>query len=83
MARHILNWAVMRVLERIGEPAKAAVPLLIDALRDRLYFHLIPRALGAIGPAAKAAVPLLIEWLDAPLPNLSKEGVAHTRFQPD
>jgi HEAT repeat protein len=73
------QWAVMRVLERIGEPAKAAVPLLIDALRDRLYSHLIPRALGAIGPAAKAAVPLLIEWLDAPLPNLSKEGVAHTR----
>ncbi len=48
---------------RIGPTAKAAVPALIEALKDpewdvRSY---AAQALGRIGPEAKAAVPALIE----------------------
>ena len=61
--------SICSVLERIGEPAKAAVPLLIDLLSDKYYFMPMQRnaaeALGAIGPEASDAVPALIKMLDA------------------
>ena len=66
------QWAVVEVLQVIGEPAKAAVPLLIDLLSDNSssYLHFtklgLVRALGAMGPAAEAAVPALTEVLDGP-----------------
>ena len=69
------QWAVIEVLQVIGEPAKAAVPLLIDLLSDNSpsYLHFsklgVVRALGAMGPAAEAAVPALTEVLDDPRPH--------------
>ena len=67
------QFCVIDVLERIGEPAKDAVPLLIDFLSDKYYPLPIQRqaveALGAIGPEASAAVPALIWMLDAYSPR--------------
>ena len=74
------QFAVLDVLERIGEPAKDAVPLLIDALSDNSLAHSeVARALGAMGDAAEAAVPALIELLEAPFPDASKQEAALTR----
>jgi len=58
-------WAAW-ALTKIGPPAKAAVPALIDSLRDKIGSRnrsIIAEALGRIGPAAKEAVPALIDAL--------------------
>jgi len=60
------------IIARIGPPARAAVPALIDALgdensetRNEVLF-----ALGAIGPAAEAAVPAITKALRDPDMNV-------------
>ena len=56
----------MRALGKIGPGAKAAVPALINALRNDANNSLrqdAARALGQIGPEASAAIPVLIRWL--------------------
>jgi 3-methyladenine DNA glycosylase AlkC len=52
-----------RSLARFGPEAKAAVPALIEALKDEDKATRVSAAssLGQIGPAAKDAVPALIE----------------------
>ena len=50
-------------LGKIGPEAKAAVPGLIEALKDEAVRWKAGEALGKIGPGAKAAVPALIEAL--------------------
>jgi HEAT repeat protein len=50
-------------LGAIGPPAKAAVPTLIDALKDTAVRTEAARALGNIGPDAKAALTPLNDLL--------------------
>src|SRR5205823_4902352 len=52
-------------LGKMGPKAKAAVPALIDALKDKKdrVRRFSAKALGDVGPEAKAAVPALIEAL--------------------
>ena len=52
-------------LNKIGLDAKATVPALIEALKDKDkdVRRDAAKALGIIGPTAKAAVPALIEML--------------------
>lgn len=46
-------------LETIGPDAKAAVPTLVECIREPSFSIYAVRALGAIGPAASEAVPAL------------------------
>src|SRR5262245_16393192 len=52
--------SVILTLGEIGPDAKAAVPLLIEALKDENLHYEAVVALGDIGPEAKAAVPALL-----------------------
>jgi len=49
----------IRTVGAFGEAAKAAVPRLKRALRDRRYSSAAAHALGGIGPSAAEAVPAL------------------------
>ena len=62
------------VLARIGPEAKAAVPALIQALKnaDSEVFGSVAMALGEIGPEARAAVPVLIQALREGNSQISK-----------
>ena len=44
---------------KIGPEARAAVPVLMEALESRASRSFAAKALGGIGPAAKPAVPAL------------------------
>ncbi len=60
-----VRWSAAVALGKIGPDAKAAVPALIEALKDENseMRRRVAVALGNIGPDAKAAVPALIEAL--------------------
>ena len=60
------------IIARIGPPAKAAVPALVDALGDESSEtrNEVLFALGAIGPEAKAAVPAIAKALRDPDMNV-------------
>lgn len=60
------------ILARIGPPAKAAVPALVDALGDESSEtrNEVLFALGAIGPGAEAAVPAIAKALHDPDMNV-------------
>ncbi len=64
-ANDSLLWWTAEALEKIDSKAKAAVPALIEALKDEDYEvrWRATQALGQIGRDAKAAVPALIEIL--------------------
>jgi HEAT repeat protein len=73
-------------LDAIGPAASAAVPLLIDALKEEPLRDRAARALGKIGPEARPAVPALTAllgkadfWIDeAAAEALGKIGPAAT-----
>ncbi len=60
------------IIARIGPPAKAAVPALVDALGDESSEtrNEVLFALGAIGPEAKGAVPAITKALRDPDMNV-------------
>ncbi len=61
-----VRWSTANAIASIGPAAAAAVPMLIDALRDKQQRHNwrhFALALARIGPAAKEAVPTLLEVL--------------------
>jgi HEAT repeat protein/beta-lactamase regulating signal transducer with metallopeptidase domain len=57
---------VIRYFGEMGPKAKAAVPALIEALKDNETQSEAVAALSAIGPDAKAAVPVLKDLLQLP-----------------
>jgi len=64
-----------KALWEIGPAAEAALPALIEALRDENWpvgpvGVYVANALGMIGPAAKAAVPALVQALEEGNENL-------------
>jgi HEAT repeat protein len=64
------------LLARLGPEAKAAVPALVRALKDRDPFirEAAASALGRVGPAAKDAAPDLIRLLEQQNRSASVEG---------
>jgi HEAT repeat protein len=59
--------ATIEALGRIGSPA--AVPVLVQALKDPRTGSLAVRALGNMGPAARGAIPALREFQSQNGPN--------------
>jgi HEAT repeat protein len=57
--RSCVRWMTVDALGEIGPAASAAVPLLIDALKEEGLRDRAAQALGRIGPGARAAVPAL------------------------
>jgi HEAT repeat protein len=57
--RSCVRWMTVDALGEIGPAASAAVPLLIDALKEEGLRDRAARALGKVGPGARAAVPAL------------------------
>ena len=53
------------VIQTVAEGGEAAVPFLIDALKDKEASYWACLAIAEIGPKAKATVPGLIEVLKA------------------
>jgi HEAT repeat protein len=72
------RWKAARTLGRIGPPAAAAVPLLVDALGDRNEYvraH-AARALGRIAPAAPESRAALRRAADDPEESVRQEARA-------
>jgi HEAT repeat protein len=65
----------MSVLSAIAEEGEAAVPNLIEALKNEDAAYWACLVLGEIGPDAKAAVPALIEVLDRKEPGVRREAI--------
>ncbi len=67
-------WAIFGLAE-IGPPAKAAVPMVIRALKAENpdHRHAPTIALGRIGPAATPAIPALIDLLETELNAIKKK----------
>src|SRR5262245_26914506 len=63
--------ATIEALGRIGSPA--AVPILVQALKDPRTDSLAVRALGNMGPAARGAIPALREFQSQNGPSQSGE----------
>ena len=64
--------ATIDSLGRIGSPA--AVPVLVQALKDPETASLAVRALGSVGPAARGAIPALREFQ-------SQNGTSHSEVE--
>jgi HEAT repeat protein len=58
--------AAMNAIKQIGPPAKAAVPMLIAALKDKRTRGMAVYALQGFGKEAAAAIPALVEALGDP-----------------
>jgi HEAT repeat protein len=56
--------ARMSAADALVEYGKAAVPMLIPALKDREIFSRVYEILGRIGPDAKVALPAICESMD-------------------
>jgi HEAT repeat protein len=65
----------MRVLNAVSEAGKAAVPGLIEALKNDEVAYWACVVLRDIGPAAKAAVPALAEKLNNPRPDIRMQAI--------
>lgn len=65
----------MRVLNAIAEAGEAAVPGLIEALKNDEVTYWACVVLRDIGPAAKAAVPALAETLKDPRPDVRLQAI--------
>jgi HEAT repeat protein len=65
----------MRILHAVSEAREAAVPGLINALKNDKVAYWACIVLRDIGPAAKQAVPALIETLKNPRPDVRREAV--------
>jgi HEAT repeat protein len=65
----------VRVLGAVAEAGEAAVPGLIEALKNDKAAYWACVVLRDIGPAAKAAVPALAEKLTDPRPDIRREAV--------
>jgi HEAT repeat protein len=78
---------VIEFLGEIGADARAAVPTLIEILKEpgkAKYRRYAAEALGRIGPDARAAVPALIEALDSNTASVVDRSVeALGRIGPD
>ncbi|PQO41966.1 HEAT repeat domain-containing protein [Blastopirellula marina] len=83
---------VITTLGRIGKPAEAAIPILIEyvtgerPIRQRFIYHRSPEAafieaLGRFGPAAKAALPVLRSEYHASLRYEDKLPIAQAIYQ--
>jgi HEAT repeat protein len=64
--------ATIDSLGRIGSPA--AVPVLVQALKDSQTGSLAVKALGSVGPAARGAIPALREFQ-------SQNGTSHSEVE--
>jgi HEAT repeat protein len=65
-SKRVAHLAAAAALGQLGRKAKAAVPVLVQALKDP-HVHirkLAALALGDIGPDAKDAIPALAETLN-------------------
>jgi hypothetical protein len=62
--------SVILALEQIGKDASSAVPVLIQASRNKELEQIAVRTLGKVGPAAASAIPVLIEAMqrEPPMP---------------
>ena len=65
----------MRILHAIAEAGEAAVPGLIEALKNDKTTYWACIVLREIGPAAKDAAPALAEKLKDPRPEIRREAV--------
>jgi len=65
----------MRILNAVSEAGEAAVPGLINALKNEKIAYWACIVLRDIGPPAKAAVPALVEALKSPRPDVRREAV--------
>lgn len=65
----------MRVLHALAGAGPAAVPGMIEALKDNTVAYWACLVLREIGPDAVAAVPALIEKLDDPRPEIRREAI--------
>ena len=65
----------VRVLNAVSEAGEAAVPGLIEALKNDEVAYWACVVLREIGPAAKAAVPALAEKLKDPRPDIRLQAV--------
>jgi HEAT repeat protein len=65
----------MRVLDAIADAGEAAVPGLIEALKNDKAAYWACIVLREIGPAAKDAAPALAEKLKDPSPEIRREAV--------
>src|SRR5206468_2796446 len=60
------RWQAALALRAVGPDARAAVPALIESLRDPHVGYNAAEALAKIGPAAKVAVPALFQAMKDP-----------------
>jgi HEAT repeat protein len=65
----------MRVMNDVAEAGEAAVPALIEALKNDKTTYWACIVLREIGPAAKVAAPALAEKLKDPRPEIRREAV--------
>jgi HEAT repeat protein len=65
----------MRILNAVSEAGEAAVPGLIEALKNDEVASWACVVLRGIGPAAKAAVPALAEKLNDPRPDIRMQAI--------
>jgi HEAT repeat protein len=65
----------MRILNATAEAGEAAVPGLINALKNEKTAYWACIVLHEIGPNAKEAVPALVEKLKDPRPDIRREAV--------
>jgi HEAT repeat protein len=59
-----VRYEVVRAFVDMGPSAEGAIPMLIEALQDRVVGTNAMRALGNIGPKARTAVPFLLTLLN-------------------
>ncbi len=59
----MVRCAAAEALVKTGSGAKAAIPVLIDWLKDAQLRATAAEVLGKIGPDAEPAIPALVEML--------------------
>jgi HEAT repeat protein len=65
----------IRVMHAVADTKGAAVPALVEALKNEAAAYWACVILRDIGPDAKAAVPALVEMLNDPRPEIRREAV--------
>ncbi len=75
LTKHSDPGVQLRVLHAIAESGEAAVPELIEALKDDKATYWVCVVLRDIGPAAKAAVPALVEKLHDSRPDIRVQAI--------